>query len=175
MNLRHAFYVQPMNMVYLEMISMYIIWTFVMLNFREKRKRIAGTVCFVLTVGLIISYTIIGRSHGEAVSLIPFISFANAKTQPELYRTLLMNMFLFLPFGLSLPFALPDNIKHKVLWTVPAGCLFSACIEASQFFFHLGKCETDDVLMNTLGTIIGATSFLIHNAILRLIQRIKNR
>jgi glycopeptide antibiotics resistance protein len=82
-----------------------------------------------------------------------------------------MNIFLFIPFGLSTPFALPERLRHKVLLTVPAGMVISACVEACQYFFSLGHCETDDVIMNTIGAFAGATAFLIYTAIKKLINK----
>ena len=85
-----------------------------------------------------------------------------------MYRMLFMNVALFIPLGLSLPFALPDRFRHKYIITVISGVLLSVAVEASQYFFNLGRCETDDVLMNTLGVIIGGTAFLINCGVSRL-------
>ena len=93
--------------------------------------------------------------------MIPFISFINAKTQPEFYRTMFMNVLLFLPLGLSLPFALSEKMKHKVLISILCGLILSVLVEVLQYVFRLGRCETDDVLMNTLGVLIGVTSYLL--------------
>lgn len=175
MSLRHSFYVQPMNWVYLEMAAMYLLWTIGMLVVRGKAKRLVGVICAVLSVGLILSYTLIGRKGGGDLSLIPFITFVNAKTQPELYRTLFMNVFLFLPLGLSLPFALPKKLRHPVLFTMAVGFFLSVTVEGIQFFGSLGRCETDDVLMNTLGTAAGASSYLLQNGILTWIRRHNKR
>ena len=166
-----------MYMVYAEMAAIYLIWTLGMMILRGKVKRIVAAVFAVLAFGVIISFTVSGRAPGgdTQVSLIPFISFFYAKKQPEFYRTLYMNMALFMPLGLSLPFALPEKVRHKVLLTVAAGFILSVSVEAFQFFFSAGRCETDDVLMNTLGAFVGATSFLLHNLILRLIRRLTYR
>lgn len=173
---RHYFYAQPMYMVYAEMFAMYLLWTLGMMILRGKAKRIVAAVFAVFAVGLIVFFTVWGReSKSRELSLIPFISFVNAKTQPEFYRTMYMNVALFIPLGLSLPYALPDKIKHKVLLTVGVGFVISVGVEAYQYFFSAGRCETDDVLMNTLGTFFGANSFLLHNFIFRLIRRLKYR
>lgn len=161
-DLRHAFYVQPMNQVYIETIAMYVIWTALMLLLRGKSRRIVSCIGVVCAVALIVLYTIYRRGGSEeAVSLIPFISFINAKTQPEFYRTMFMNMLLFLPLGLSLPFALSEKMKHKVLISILCGLILSVLVEVLQYVFRLGRCETDDVLMNTLGVLIGVTSYLL--------------
>ena len=159
----HEFYVQPMFSVYIEALAMYTVWTIFMLILKnDKTKRVAGILGAAGAIALIFCFTILNRSSGSrAHNLIPFITFINAKTQPELYRSMFMNLMLFLPLGLSLPFALPDKIKHKALITVLTGFLISASVEAAQFAFCLGYGETDDVIMNTAGCVIGATSFLL--------------
>ena len=74
----------------------------------------------------------------------------------------------------SLPFALPEKIKRRVLLTVAAGFLLSVIVEATQFVFQIGKCETDDVLMNTLGVFLGATSYWIYLLISKRIKKKEN-
>ena len=172
MNLRHNFYVQPMEKVYMETIAIYATWTFLMLLLRGKARRIAGVIGAFAAVALILLFTLWGRSakSSETVCLIPFASFSRAKAQPELLRTMYMNVLLFMPFGLSLPFALSGRIKHNILTTVLCGAAISACVEALQFLFRIGKCEIDDVLMNTLGVLIGVTSCLLAAGFTRLIK-----
>lgn len=115
-------------------------------------------------------YTVLFRSSEgtQELSLIPLISFLNAKKEPELYRTMYMNMLLFMPLGLSLPFAISDKSKHNILITFLVGILFSITIEVCQYVFSLGRCETDDVIMNTIGVLVGITSYLLSRIILRL-------
>lgn len=169
MGFRQGFYTQPFFMVVTEMILMYVIWTFGIMLFKGRQRRIIGVCFFALSLGVIALFTIFGRSNSAGLSLVPFVTFQRAKLNAEFYRSMFMNVFLFVPFGLSLPNALPRKIKHKVIITVLAGLLVSAGIEACQYYFRLGLCETDDVIMNTLGAFIGATSYLLGNAVLRLI------
>lgn len=171
-SLIHDFYVQPMNQVYIETIAIYVIWTVAMFLLRGKARRIVGVIGASLAVILILAFTVLGRSSETAkdISLIPFISFVNAKVQPEFYRTMFMNMLLFMPLGLSLPYALSDKLKHKALLTILVGAVLSVVVEAAQYVFSLGKCETDDVLMNALGVLIGVTSYLIFRTARRVAE-----
>jgi glycopeptide antibiotics resistance protein len=75
----------------------------------------------------------------------------NAKIQPEIYRALIMNMLLFIPLGMTFPFALPNRFKNRVVVTIGSAAVISSLIEFVQFCFCLGLCETDDV--NTLGAV----------------------
>ena len=89
---------------------------------------------------------------------IPFHTFVEAKLQPELYRAMLMNIFLFQPLGLSLPGLLPQK-KHPVARTILFALLLSVGIEVCQLSFGLGRCEIDDVIMNTLGAALGTAAY----------------
>lgn len=85
-----------------------------------------------------------------------------------MYRELLMNVLLFVPFGLSLPFVMTSahsgvwrgKIRYAVI-TVGIAVVLSVGIEAVQYFFSLGRCETDDVLSNLFGTALGVCSYLV--------------
>ena len=71
------------------------------------------------------------------------------------------NIVLFMPIGILLPIVI-DN--HKWYWTVGAGFSFSCVIEIIQFAFSRGCFDPDDVILNTLGAIIGygLYRFMIH-------------
>ena len=38
---------------------------------------------------------------------------------------------------------------------------FSTIIEFCQLLFHLGRCEFDDVLANSIGSFLGETSYML--------------
>lgn len=169
----HYFYVQPMQQVYFETIALYLLWTVFMVLLRGRARRILACVTALLGLILILIYTVIGRGTADVrvLLLTPLITFERAKTNVELYRAMYMNMLLFLPLGLSLPFALPEKWKRRALIAAAAGFLLSVGVEMTQYVFKIGNCETDDVLMNTLGMLIGISSF----GIVCLLQRIRKR
>ena len=146
--LRQEFYVQPMNKIYLEVAAMYLFWLLAMFIIRGKARRVTAIVFSAFSVLLIFLLTVYGRGGPgtKELNLIPFITFTYATVENEMYRMLFMNVALFIPLGLSLPFALPDKLRHKYLFTVISGALISVAVEASQFVFGLGRCETDDAL-----------------------------
>ena len=99
--------------------------------------------------------------------LIPFATFTAARQQSELYREMLMNVFLFFPLGLTLSNALPRKWRRwvRVILTTLIGCISSVGIECAQYRYALGMAETDDVICNTLGAFIGSGSLLIAYAV----------
>ncbi len=89
-----------------------------------------------------------------------------------------MNTLLFFPFGLSLPYILSEKKSATSKWITAflSGFSLSLFIEAFQFLFGCGICEADDVICNSLGTFIGATSFLVFSFIhKKIIKRIKEK
>ena len=64
----------------------------------------------------------------------------------------LLNIALFIPLGFLLGGILG---KDKFWQVVLMGCLFSVSIELLQLFLKRGFCEVDDVIHNTLGTMVG--------------------
>ena len=120
------------------------------------------TINVMLTGGatLVVLYTTVwNRPVGtyEAV-LRPLAALVQAREQPELYREMLMNVFLFFPLGLTLSNALSRKLR---LWmrigvTTLAGFLLSVGVELTQYVCSVGMAETDDVIHNVLGALTGA-------------------
>ena len=86
-------------------------------------------------------------------------SLSVAMFSTETIRLFLMKAFLFLPLGMCFPFILPCHQKQKIRDTFLATIQVSGVIEVSQFYFHLGCYEVDDVIMNTLGALIGTFAY----------------
>ena len=123
--------------------------------------------CLCLILCLVSVYVIIGYAlfwRGEKAReliLIPFNFLINRATNPAQNRPMLMNIFFFMPLGMTLVFSLAEKVRHKILWCVLCGMLLSCFIEGMQFLFSRGRSEVDDVLMNTLGTWAGAMTFTL--------------
>ena len=110
-----------------------------------------------VSIAAVLFATVIGRESGpREVYLAPFHLLLAAREQPEHYRAMLMNAFLFLPLGLSLSALLPGRRWLRVVLTVLAGLALSIGVEWAQYRYGLGTCETDDVLCNTFGALLGA-------------------
>lgn len=128
-----------------------------------------------LMAGAILYATILTRSEGSTgLILIPFASLTAARVQPEIYREMLMNVFLFFPLGLTLSNALSRKWHRwlRIILTTLVGCALSAGIEYAQYRYALGLAETDDVICNTLGAFIGSTSLLTAHAIEKYRERV---
>lgn len=87
----------------------------------------------------------------DEINLIPF------RWITEGVRPYLENILLFIPLGFMLPCIWK---KYEVLWkTALSGFTFSLIIELSQLFNINRVTDIDDLLMNTLGALIGWVIF----------------
>ena len=163
------FYGLPLYRVIVYMMIIIIFWILLAYRIEEKFNKpffwkLVNIVVAVSSFVIIGGVTLTNRvSTVENFILIPFRSFIEARIQPELYRSMLMNVFLFFPLGLTLPYALPEKWNKKVLLSILFAMVLSIGIEFAQYHFHLGRAETDDVICNTLGCAIGTISYLLAN------------
>ena len=81
----------------------------------------------------------------EHINLIPF----SRDIQPVGYG---LNVVMFLPLGFLIPTIWQS--LGKLRYILAAGCGFSALIEVSQLLSLRGT-DVDDVIMNTLGAVLG--------------------
>lgn len=71
----------------------------------------------------------------------------------------LLNIMLLVPFGYLLP-----QFRKLVWWKVIfLGFCVSFLIESSQYFFHFGFFQTDDLIDNTIGAGVGYLLFRVLN------------
>ena len=133
-----------------------------------RRWRWGNLVLVLLVAAAILYATLFSRAEGSTgLILTPFAALTAARVQPEIYREMLMNVFLFFPLGLTLSNSLPRKWHRwfRIIITTLVGCALSAGIEYAQYCYALGMAEVDDVICNTLGAFLGATSLLAAHAI----------
>lgn len=150
------------------LLSLLLLWPVLCQRVGERRRVLLNTALACAATFIILYATILNRTPGNyELILTPFATFTAAQQQPELYREMLMNIFLFFPLGLTLSNALPQKWHRwgRIALTTFVGCALSAGIEYAQYRCALGLAETDDVICNTLGAFIGSTSLLIAHAI----------
>lgn len=158
------FYCLPMG----DAVMLILLATGCFLLLREKlRDRAYWKVGIALLLSAWIAVILYGtlgqRTEGGNLSepiLTPFASYYAALHggPKELYRTNFMNAVLFYPAGLLSCELLPGR-WHWLWRAVLAAAVFalvSAGIEYTQYRFGLGLAEVDDVIHNTLGTLLGA-------------------
>lgn len=97
-----------------------------------------------------------GSIFQPVLNLIPFST--------GIHISSILNILFFIPFGFLLP-TLWENFR-KFLPTVFLGFLFSLIIELGQLF-TIRATDIDDLIMNTLGTILGFILFKVLSIIFK--------
>ncbi|MCR4998806.1 MAG: VanZ family protein [Lachnospiraceae bacterium] len=147
----------------------------------QKLKFIVKIVAFVLYLS-VLAYGLffaeaLGRNgaHEVGYNLIPFheigryIQYADQIGMEIVLMNLLGNVLLFVPFGFLVPLFWRRE-EHHPLIIVCMGCLFSLVVEVIQMETGLGSCDVDDVILNTLGTVLGYLLFRLGNLIYRRLK-----
>lgn len=159
------------------LLSLLLLWPMLCQRVGKRRRVLLNTALACAAAFIILYATILTRTPGVSEAILtPFASLTAARIQPELYREMLMNVFLFFPLGLTLSNALPRKWHRwlRIILTTLVGCALSAGIEYAQYRCALGLAETDDMICNTLGAFIGSTSLLIAHAIEKHRERVRH-
>ena len=158
----------PMNTVPLIIAAAVIIWGIIMRvtpKKYEKAVTIINRILLLISVSGIVYITLFRKgTHIREMYLMPFHIFSEAAGETDFYRSMLMNMFLFVPFGLFAPFSVGGRFKpdRRVITTVLAAVILSVIIEFAQYVFYIGRCETDDVLCNAVGAVAGSAAYILY-------------
>ncbi len=163
----YCIYASPLRRIAVLIIIGILLWGLLRTKTPVKVWRIANICLLALSLAGVLCLTIFDRSRGTyEVLLRPFALLERAQKQRELYRAMLMNVFLFFPLGLTLSNVLPQRWSRwgRIALTALLGCALSVVIEYAQYRFAIGRAETDDVICNTLGAFLGACSLLIAHA-----------
>ena len=127
----HYIYSRSLIGVLVAMPLLLAVWGALSARVAERQWRPGNLALLLVSAAVILYATLFSRAEGGGLILTPFAALAAARVQPELYREMLMNVFLFFPLGLTLSNALPRrwNSWLRIGVTTLASCLLSAGIE----------------------------------------------
>ena len=142
-------------------VSLPLVLVYIFVCDRERAKRNWGWMV-LLTLYLNAMYIVIGVPGVQYIcwdptlNLIPFQDFSARNMEG-----MVLNAIMFAPLGFLLP-AYFERYRH---WgrTLAAGFLTSLTVELIQLFTFRAT-DVDDLIMNTLGTLVG---FLLAKLVLR--------
>ena len=142
-------------------VSLPLVLVYIFVFDRERAKRRWGWMV-LLTLYLNAMYIVIGVPGVQYIcwdptlNLIPFQDFSARNMEG-----MVLNAIMFAPLGFLLP-AYFERYRH---WgrTLAAGFLTSLTVELIQLFTFRAT-DVDDLIMNTLGTLVG---FLLAKLVLR--------
>lgn len=154
-------YTMPLYKVCLVMVLLLVLWAYYR-AYLPKKLFTAMNLCLLVTSVFAVLYlTVFSRKVGTYdVVLVPFSALSEAKKEPERYRSMLMNVFLFFPLGMACAnaFSYKMKMRRRVILAIVIGFALSTAVEYIQYRFSLGMAETDDVICNTLGALVGSLS-----------------
>ena len=112
---------------------------------------------------LVFAVTVFLRSPSEKSQLLlePFWSYRQYYSNDFTWFEIRANVLLFIPIG----FFLPMVIKKPFYLPLLAGLGVSVTIELLQLVLRRGTCETDDLISNSIGLIIGFAAFWFIKAV----------
>lgn len=132
------------------------LWMFgdILLKKHESAKRVYWMLVSI-NISAIMCLTLAGRkptvdSQWKWTLFWSYVKFAHTKDMLLLLQ-MIWNVVVFVPLGLLFPSCNIGIGKEVVLISL----LLSVAIEVCQGVFRIGWFETDDIMHNVLGTIIG--------------------
>lgn len=149
-----------------------------------KKIRALGKVLFVLYIGFLIYFLFLSDWYGrEGVldeyrynlelfkEIRRFIVYREQLGVFAVFSNLFGNILIFLPFGFFISMAGKTRGFFKTLFYSLA---LSLCVEVLQLVTRVGSFDVDDILLNTVGGVLGYIIFVICNRIRRK-YHVRNR
>lgn len=152
----------------------------------RRRLSIVGILVFILYISILIYFVFFSDHYGRTTGFSEFrynlTLFAEIRryvnhreyfTWENLLTNLLGNILVFAPMGILLP--IMRRKKTGFFTVLFASFGLSLFIETVQLIFRVGVFDVDDLLMNTVGGILGYWIFLIGRRRYRRKHRTKKK
>lgn len=164
-------------------VVLYVICILCLERKNRKKNRLSvhvrnSVVWFILSVYIVVmSVTVfLSREPGSRQG-IDMTLFGTWGITPQAHAFVIENVLLFVPFGILCPFAVTPtgrtsddtHSRGRIAsrFTVLLGFIISVGIETVQLLTERGYCQLDDIVMNTLGSLVGYMIFLVIDRIFR--------
>lgn len=142
----------------------------------RKRFRVLGKILFVLYIAFLLYFLIFSEWYGRTGEMREYrynlVLFQEIKRfwvyKEQLgwisFANLFGNVLIFIPFGFFMPMA---SRYRSFFLTILYSFGLSFLVEAFQLVTKVGSFDVDDLLLNTIGGVIGYIVFVICNTIRR--------
>ncbi len=144
---------------------------------KGKQFRTLGKILFAVYIVFLLYFLIFSDWYGRSGAMqeyhYNFTPFQEIKRFWE-YRerlgiwsavNLFGNILIFVPFGFFEPMA---SNRRSFFGTVFDGLLVSMLVEMFQLISKVGRFDVDDLILNTLGAVIGYLAFLVCSVMRRM-------
>lgn len=146
----------------------------------RKQRNFSHILLLISTIILILFFTVVVResleirhSGSRGVCLTPFgqvKELFTASNRSFYFWQIVLNILLFIPFGFMLSCNLYIHHRQNKLWLsiLQSGLFVSISVELLQYITSRGFTEIDDVINNTVGSMIG---WLAYDRMLKAVKR----
>lgn len=134
----------------------------------EQKKAAYALNLILMLIGLTIIFLVTFVRRGSPVHqvvLIPLRVLLGQKAPGDYWQVTIMNLVLYVPFACGLCFVLGKKRARPVGEAVLIGFILAFVAEALQYIFGSGTAEVDDVLVNTLGALLGTVPYMLYRRI----------
>ena len=135
----------------------------------SQRRKYTLFTCISIYLFLILYTTVIGRNINATyqLKLMPLWSIdAVMQGQVMPMYEKMYNVIMYIPIGFMF------RLSFKTRKTILIGFCISIFVELLQLITRTGVCETDDVICNTFGSLVGA---IIAVGTIKIASAVKNR
>ncbi len=164
-------------------VVLYVICILCLERKNRKKNRLSvhvrnSVVWFILSVYIAVMFVTVflSREPGSRQG-IDMTLFGTWGITLQAHAFVIENVLLFVPFGILCPFAVTptgrtsdgthSRCRIASRFTVLLGFIISVGIETVQLLTERGYCQLDDIVMNTLGSLVGYMIFLVIDRIFR--------
>lgn len=157
-------------------------WRITLNRANRKKLNVVGWLTFYLYIILLMYFLFFSERYGRENILQDyhynleffkeikrFITYRQQLGYETFIVNIIGNVLAFAPLGFFLP--LLEKRYQKFLITVFLCCMFSLCVELTQLYLKVGIFDVDDILMNTLGGILGYLSYIALKMILGRVHK----
>lgn len=149
---------------------------------RRKRLILVSRLLFILYMIFALYILLLSESFGRTVTdsyrynlhlfieIKRFYHLLGTGCHRQAVLNLFGNIVCFTPFGLYLAVEM-KNKKALILRVTFLTFLFSLCVETVQLYFRIGIFDVDDLMLNTLGGMVGGILYKILRKIGRVFLR----
>ena len=113
----------------------------------------------------------VANAFPPRINWVPLVNLLDYEVFNEILLNLIGNTAMFIPIGIVWPSVFKKLNTHGKV--IAAGIGFSLCIEILQLPFYDRVSDVDDLILNTLGYLIGYGIYLLVKKIIALLRKAK--
>lgn len=166
-------YGRPLYQLCMGILVFAAMWVFVKRFFKKTQWLLLNRMLTAACLCTVLYYTLLMRSPTEEIrlQLIPFYNLSHSTYKMGILQSMWLNVTLFVPLGVFIGNGITEHVNNKFIKCAGICLCISLCIECTQWIARLGLAETDDVILNTLGGMIGYGVSMLFDFLLDRIEQ----